>query len=151
MLAFPFILPKVLYLWNNTKGNETVTNLDQMLDNWESVYKKGLLSFWILLLLDGKPSYPYEMGAEILRLSEGTISADGNSIYRAISRFEEMGLVASQSGESKLGPPRKYYNLTKTGRELLRCFIERNILIFQSPAVAELIQQVLQDGGNHGE
>jgi PadR family transcriptional regulator PadR len=128
-----------------------VNDLDQMLENWESVYKKGLLTFWILLLLDGKPSYPYEMSAEVMRLSEGTISADGNSIYRAISRFEEMKLVVSQSGESSLGPPRKYYNLTKTGRELLRRFIERNVLIFQSPAVAELIQHVLHDGGNNGE
>jgi PadR family transcriptional regulator PadR len=128
-----------------------VADLNQMLDNWESVYKKGLLTFWILLLLDGKLSYPYEMSAEVMRLSQGTISADGNSIYRAISRFEEVGLVASQSGESKLGPPRKYYNLTEIGRELLRRFIERNILIFQNPAVAELIQHVLQDGENHGE
>jgi PadR family transcriptional regulator, regulatory protein PadR len=124
-----------------------VTNLDSMLENWESVYKKGLLTFWLLLLLDEKPSYPYEMSAEVTRLSEGMVSADGNSVYRAISRFEEMGLVLSQSGESKLGPPRKYYSLTDEGRGLLRMFIERNILIFQHPAVAERIQQVL-NGGN---
>ena len=124
-----------------------MTDLDQMLENWESVYKKGLLTFWLLLLLDEKPSYPYEMSAEVTRLSEGMISADGNSMYRAVSRFEEMGLVASESGESKLGPPRKYYSLTGDGRGLLRMFIERNILIFQHPAVAERIQSVM-DGGN---
>lgn len=87
------------------------------------------------------------MSAEVTRLSEGMISADGNSIYRAINRFEEMGLVASESGESKLGPPRKYYRLTEEGRGLLRMFIKRNILIFQHPAVAERIQQVV-NGGN---
>jgi len=128
-----------------------MTELDRLLENWESVYKKGLLTFWLLLLLDEKPSYPYEMSAEVVRLSEGTISADDNSIYRAISRFEEMGLVASQSGESKLGPPRKYYNLTQDGRSLLRLFIQRNILIFQHPAVAEHIQHVLQNGENNGK
>lgn len=127
-----------------------MTDLDQMLENWESVYKKGLLTFWLLLLLDEKPSYPYEMSAEVTRLSEGMISADGNSIYRAISRFEEMGLVASESGESKLGPPRKYYSLTDDGRGLLRLFIERNILIFQHPAVAERIQRVM-NGGSDGK
>lgn len=127
-----------------------MTNLDSMLENWESVYKKGLLTFWLLLLLDEKPSYPYEMSAEVTRLSEGMISADGNSIYRAVSRFEEMGLVASESGESKLGPPRKYYSLTDEGRGLLRMFIERNILIFQHPAVAERIQQIM-NGGNDGK
>jgi PadR family transcriptional regulator PadR len=127
-----------------------VTNLDSMLENWESVYKKGLLTFWLLLLLDEKPSYPYEMAAEVTRLSEGMISADGNSIYRAVSRFDEMGLVASESGESKLGPPRKYYRLTKDGRGLLRMFIERNILIFQHPTVAERIQQIM-NGGSDGK
>ena len=126
-----------------------MTNLDQMLENWESVYKKGLLTFWLLLLLDEKPCYPYEMSAEVTRLSEGMISADGNSMYRAISRFEEMGLVSSQSEESKLGPPRKYYRLTKNGRVLLRRFIERNILIFQHPMVAGRIQQILQNGGSN--
>jgi len=125
-----------------------VTNLDSMLENWESVYKKGLLTFWLLLLLDEKPSYPYEMSAEVERLSEGMISADGNSIYRAVSRFEEMGLVSSESGESKLGPPRKYYSLTEEGRGLLRMFIERNIFIFQHPAVAERIQHVMNGGTN---
>ena len=125
-----------------------MTDLDQMLENWESVYKKGLLTFWLLLLLDEKPCYPYEMSAEVTRLSEGVISADDNSMYRAISRFEEMGLVVSQSGESKLGPPRKYYRLTRNGRELLRRFIERNILIFQRPIVAGRIQHVLQNGGS---
>lgn len=127
-----------------------MTNLDSMLENWESVYKKGLLTFWLLLLLDEKPSYSYEMSAEVTRLSEGMISADGNSIYRAVSRFEEMGLVASESRESKLGPPRKYYRLTDEGRGLLRMFIERNILIFQHPAVVERIQQVM-NGGNDGK
>lgn len=127
-----------------------MTDLDQMLENWEGVYKKGLLTFWLLLLLDEKPSYPYEMSAEVTRLSEGMISADGNSIYRAVSRFEEMGLVASESGESKLGPPRKYYSLTEEGRGLLRMFIERNILIFQHPAVAERIQHVM-NGGSDGK
>lgn len=127
-----------------------MADLDLLLENWESVYKKGLLTFWLLLLLDEKPSYPYEMSAEVTRLSEGMISADGNSIYRAINRFEEMRLVASESGESKLGPPRKYYRLTDDGRSLLRMFIERNILIFQHPAVAERIQHVM-NGGNDGQ
>lgn len=125
-----------------------MTELDQMLVNWESVYKKGLLTFWLLLLLNEKPCYPYEMNVEVIRLSQGTISADDNSIYRAISRFEDMGLVISQSGESKLGPPRKYYRLTEDGRELLRRFIERNIMIFQQPIIAGHIQQILRNGGN---
>ncbi len=123
-----------------------MAELDHLLTHWESVYKKGLLTFWLLLLLDEKPCYPYEMSAEVLRISQGALSADDNSVYRAVSRFEDMGLVASESVESRLGPPRKYYRLTDVGRALLRRFIERNILIFQHPDVAERIRQVLHNG-----
>ncbi len=123
-----------------------MTELDRLLENWESVYKKGLLTFWLLLLLDEKPRYPYEMSAEVMRASQGTLGADDNSIYRAVSRFEEMGLVASEAGASSLGPPRKYYRLTENGRKLLRRFIERNILIFQHPEVAERIRRILEKG-----
>ncbi|PKN92915.1 MAG: hypothetical protein CVU44_12860 [Chloroflexi bacterium HGW-Chloroflexi-6] len=126
-----------------------MNSIEQLLENWESVYKKGLLTFWLLLLLDEKPSYPYEMSASIQSISQGMMTADENSIYRAINRFEEMGLVTSQPQESKVGPQRKYYSLTRTGLELLRRFSERNILIFQSPPVAERIQHVLQDGGQN--
>ena len=127
-----------------------MNSVEQLLENWESVYKKGLLTFWLLLLLDEKPSYPYEMSASLQRISCGMMTADENSIYRAINRFEEMGLVISQLQESKVGPQRKYYRLTGTGHELLRRFSERNILIFQSPPVAERIQHVLQNGGQNG-
>jgi len=51
-----------------------VTDLDRLLENWEGVYKKGLLTFWLLLLLDEKPCYPYEMSAEVGR-SPLTITA----------------------------------------------------------------------------
>lgn len=128
-----------------------MSELDRLLENWESVYKRGLLTFWLLLLLDEKPRYPYEMSAEVQRASQGTISADDNSIYRAISRFEEMGLVMSEPGASRLGPPRKYYRLTENGRTLLRRFIERNILIFQHPEVAKRIRRILENGVGHEE
>jgi DNA-binding PadR family transcriptional regulator len=127
-----------------------MNSIEQLLENWESVYKKGLLTFWLLLLLDEKPSYPYEMSAYVQSISQGMMTADENSIYRAINRFEEMGLVTSQLQESKVGPQRKYYRLTLTGRELLRRFSERNILIFQSPPVAERIQHVTQNGDQNG-
>ena len=122
----------------------------QLLDNWENVYKKGLLTFWLLLLLSQEPHYPYEMADAVERISQGTVSADGNSIYRAVGRFEAMGIVTGQLQKSDSGPSRKYYHLTKMGQELLGRFIERNILLFSNPQVADWINNVLQNGGKHG-
>ena len=118
-------------------------DVDMLLAKWEETYKKGLLSFWVLLYLSEQPSYAYEISNTITSFSEGTISAEENSIYRALNRFEDMGLVQSELRDSELGPRRRYYDLTLTGTVLLQRFIERNILILQSPMTAERIQSVL--------
>jgi|WetSurMetagenome_2_1015567.scaffolds.fasta_scaffold589235_1 PadR family transcriptional regulator, regulatory protein PadR len=117
----------------------------ELLSNWEDVYKKGLLTFWLLLFLHHRPAYAYEAGAEVEKLSQGTVSADENSIYRALNRFESLGLVKSELLESDIGPKRRYYRLTTSGSELLAGFIRRNILIFENADVRERLQGVLKD------
>jgi len=119
----------------------------QLLNKWEETYKKGLLSFWILLLLYERPSYPYEMSAEVAKISQGTISVDDNSIYRALNRFESVGIVKSELQQSNTGPQRRYYSLTQKGLGLLTEFIQRNIQVFGLPPVEERIQNILQNQG----
>ncbi len=116
-----------------------------LLDQWESVYKKGLLTFWLLLLLHERPMYVFEMGQELDSVSQGTINADEKSLYRALRRFEAMGLVQSSWQPSDVGPRRRYYHLTELGTELLRHFTRRNILRFQEPAVAARLDALLQE------
>lgn len=119
--------------------------VDVLLKKWEEAYKKGLLSFWLLLLLHGQPAYAYGLAEDILELSQGTVNADAQSIYRALNRFQAMGLVKSELQESKIGPQRRYYRLTEKGTALLFKFIRRNILVFEAPAVKERIHAILQD------
>jgi len=123
----------------------TNDNLSDLLTKWEESYKKGLLSFWILLLLYERPSYPYEMAAEVAKISQDTISVDDNSIYRALNRFESVGIVRSELQQSSTGPQRRYYTLTDTGKALLTQFIQRNIQVFETPSVSERITNVLQN------
>jgi PadR family transcriptional regulator PadR len=115
-------------------------DLDLLLEKWEESYKKGLLSFWMLLLLNERPTYAFEMNALIVQLSRGTISADDNSLYRALGRFEQVGLVSAQAQPSPQGPARRYYTLTPKGRALLAHFIQRNLLLFQQPELAQRLQ-----------
>ena len=122
--------------------------LDTLLAQWEGSYKKGLLSFWLMLLLSGRKAYPYEIKAAILELSQNSISADENSIYRALNRLAGSGLVASELQSSETGPSRRYFWLTDRGLDLLRRFISRNILIFQDPIVAASIKKVTSTGKN---
>lgn len=119
--------------------------LDVLLLQWEETYKKGLLSFWMMLLMAHRPTYAYEMSGEIARLSHGTIMADDNSIYRALRRFQAAGLVESITQPSESGPPRRYFRLTDAGLELLRAFIRRNVLVFQAGDVSEMIESAIND------
>jgi DNA-binding PadR family transcriptional regulator len=125
--------------------------IDRLLLNWEEVYKKGLLTFWLLLLLHERAAYAYEINDAVQEISQGTISADNNSIYRALSRFETMGIVTSDLRQSDIGPARKYYGLSEKGVLLLGKFIQRNILLFETPLVAERIRNLLKSAGLKSE
>jgi PadR family transcriptional regulator PadR len=124
------------------------TNLENLLTQWEGTYKKGLLSFWLLLLLAQRKAYPYEIKAAINEMSRNTISADENSIYRLLNRLADSGIVDSETSPSETGPSRRYFFLTQLGLDLLNRFISRNILVFEQPDVAELIQKTLSSNGN---
>lgn len=119
--------------------------LQTLLGQWEAVYKKGLLTFWLLLLLHERPMYVFEMAEELAEISQGTVTADQKSLYRALRRFEAAGLVRSTWQPSDVGPRRRYYHLTKLGIDLLRGFVQRNILIFQDPAVVSDLNRLMQD------
>jgi PadR family transcriptional regulator, regulatory protein PadR len=119
--------------------------VDDLLKKWEEAYKKGLLSFWLLLLLHDQPAYAYELGATVSEVSQGTVTADDKSIYRALNRFQSLGLIQSELKVSKVGPQRRYYRLTEKGMALLTEFTRRNILVFESPSVTERIRAVLKN------
>ena len=119
------------------------SGVETLLEQWEGVYKKGLLSFWLLLLLHERPMYAFEMGEALDEASLGTVSADTKSLYRALRRFEAIGLVQSSWQASETGPSRRYYQLTSLGVSLLRRFAARNILLFQEPSIAARLSALM--------
>ena len=119
--------------------------LQALLEQWEIVYKKGLLTFWLLLMLHERAMYVFEMGQELASFSQGTVTADEKSLYRALRRFKATGLVDSTWRPSNVGHRRRYYHLTPLGTELLRRFVQRNIMIYQAPAIVSGISRLLQN------
>jgi DNA-binding PadR family transcriptional regulator len=133
---------------NSVRGEEVLQITDHeinLLESWETNYKRGLLTFWILFLLTERPGYAYEMSLDIFRISQETMSVNEQSIYRALTRFERMGLVTSENRPSEIGPPRKYYDLSPLGRRLLARFIKRNLEVFQQPEMVELFTNITAD------
>lgn len=118
--------------------------LDDLLEQWEHNYKKGLLTFWMLLALTERPMYAYEMQAKIEEFSQGSVCTDENSIYRALRRFAKAGLISGERRPSDLGPDRKYFHLTAKGQKLLVRFIQRNIQVFQTDEVQSAMARLLE-------
>ncbi len=87
------------------------------LENWQIQLRKGLLDIVVLNLLNHGSSHGYEMVQKMKRI-EGLQIREGN-IYPVLARLETDGLVASYSQPSVDGPPRKYFELTQTGKRAL--------------------------------
>ena len=89
----------------------------EFVQNWFSQVKKGTLSYIILIILDGKEYYGYELVQEIkihttLEVAEGTL-------YPLLNRLKTEGIINSKWVEQESGIPRKYYTLTDSGRATL--------------------------------
>jgi len=61
------------------------------------------------------------------------------SLYRALRKYEHIGVVQHEAGAGHKGPDRKYYYLTDLGKALFRQFVERNIYLFYSEEIRNLL------------
>jgi len=111
----------------------------KLLTNWEETYKKGQLTFWILLALKDKSIYVSEIKDFIESITNGTISCEDQSVYRALRKYYDLEIVDYELKKGNKGPDRKYYFLTTIGKELLSEFTQRNISIFYDKKVFDLI------------
>ena len=90
---------------------------DKFFDNWTTQLRKGVLELCILNSISSGKLYGYEI-VKRLRSIEGLVISEG-TIYPILSRFKREGLVETTLVESREGPARKYYLLTKRGKQLL--------------------------------
>ena len=79
--------------------------------------RKGLLEFLILKIVAADKVY----AADILEwLSDTEFATQEGTLYPLLSKMRRDGLVDYEWQESEAGPPRKYYELTRQGREALK-------------------------------
>lgn len=118
---------------------EITEEIQELLSAWEETYKKGQLTFWIFLSLKEGRKYVSEIKDFVLEKSCGTISCEEQSLYRALRKYEIIGVLNYELGGGNKGPDRKYYFLTPLGEKLFEKFSERNIKIFYSPEIKSLL------------
>jgi PadR family transcriptional regulator, regulatory protein PadR len=78
--------------------------------------RKGLLEFLILRIVSVDKVYVADM---LKKLADTEFATQEGTLYPLLSRMRREGLLDYEWQESEAGPPRKYYQLTASGREQL--------------------------------
>lgn len=86
------------------------------IENAKAQMRKGVLEYCILLVLDGKPLYASNI---IQALKEAKLIVVEGTLYPLLTRLKNAALLTYRWEESTQGPPRKYYELTDSGRSFL--------------------------------
>lgn len=136
-----FIIIFVLYNLINT-NSVTLKNkekISELLHSWENTYKKGQLTLWIFMALQENNKYVDEIKDFINQKSAGTISCEEQSLYRALRKYEHLQILSFEKRAGNKGPDRKYYFLTALGQEIFNRFVNRNIKLFYSEEIRNLL------------
>ena len=87
------------------------------LENTKAQMRKGILEYCILSILSRNSCYASDI---IMELKEAKVIVVEGTLYPLLTRQKNSGLLSYRWEESQQGPPRKYYELTSTGKEYLK-------------------------------
>lgn len=86
------------------------------LENTKAQMRKGILEYCILSILSRSSCYASDI---IKELKEARVIVVEGTLYPLLTRQKNAGLLSYRWEESLQGPPRKYYELTQSGKEYL--------------------------------
>ena len=83
--------------------------------------RKGVLELCILSIIGEQDVYASDI---IRNLKSSDLIVVEGTLYPLLTRLKNSGLLEYHWQESKSGPPRKYYRLTKEGEKMLETLKE---------------------------
>lgn len=86
------------------------------LENTKAQMRKGILEYCILSIFSRSSCYASDI---IKELKDAKVIVVEGTLYPLLTRQKNAGLLSYRWEESPQGPPRKYYELTKEGKEYL--------------------------------
>lgn len=104
-------------------------------------FKKGVLELCVLSLLKKRDCYGYEISEYL----SGHVDIADGTVYPILRKLKSDGLLTTYLEEESGGPPRKYYSLTETGREIYEK--DRNEYL----NFARTVETLLEDDRNDKE
>jgi PadR family transcriptional regulator PadR len=83
------------------------------IENTKAQMRKGVLEYCILSVLKDGEAYTSDI---LETLKDAKLLVVEGTIYPLLTRLKNAGLLSYRWEESTGGPPRKYYELTETGK-----------------------------------
>ncbi len=87
------------------------------IENTKAQMRKGVLEYCILSILKDGEAYTNDI---LDTLKDAKMLVVEGTIYPLLTRLKNAGLLNYRWEESTGGPPRKYYELTETGKLFLK-------------------------------
>lgn len=99
-----------------------MTDLDAHRRKFQKELSAGTVSLALLAVLGaaGEPMYGYQIAKRLEQEGGGVLSGKQSALYPVLRNLETGGLLESFVEPSVAGPPRRYYRITDTGRDVLR-------------------------------
>ena len=82
-------------------------------------FLKGTLDLLILRTLSWGPSHGYGIARWIEQCTDDTLKVEEGSLYPALHKLEDKGLVSAEWGTTENNRRAKFYRLTREGRTQL--------------------------------
>jgi len=95
--------------------------IDGEFEKFRKIIMGGIYQILVLLIMKRlrRPTYGYEISKQLEVISNNFIRLTERTLYPLLKKMEKARLVKSFWGESDVGPPRKYYELTEKGEAFL--------------------------------
>ncbi len=86
---------------------------------WSREIRKGAIQLCLLAQLRQRRMYGFEIIRVLRERSNGFFDLKEGTLYPALHRLEQRGLVEAETVVQEGRPPRKYYHLTSAGEAAL--------------------------------
>jgi transcriptional regulator len=80
---------------------------------------QGTLDLLVLRTLERGPMHGWGISVNIQQVSRDVLQVNQGSLYPALHRLEQQGLIESEWGNSENNRQAKFYQLTRAGRKQL--------------------------------
>jgi len=105
---------------------------------------QGTLDLLVLKTLNAGPNHGYGITMRIHQFSDDVLKIEEGSLYPALYRMEEQGLIESEWGTTGNNRRAKFYKLTRKGRTAAQAELASWLRL--SKAITRVLRAIEQEG-----